>query len=94
MLHHWFGRDHLIGAAGLQIPFRYYFCQREAIETLVYLYEVRGIRSLTSVEMSPCQLNGTVRFQRCREAAAQCGEAFINESERADLIGRNEKREG
>ncbi len=47
LLHHWFGRDHLIEAGGQQIPFRYYFCQREAVETLIYLYEVRGIRSLT-----------------------------------------------
>jgi type III restriction enzyme len=47
LLHHWFGRDHLIEAGGQQIPFRYYFCQREAIETLIYLYEVRRIRSLT-----------------------------------------------
>jgi type III restriction enzyme len=28
------------------VPFRYYFCQREAIEALIYLYEVRGIRRL------------------------------------------------
>jgi type III restriction enzyme len=48
LLHHWFGRDHLIETSGgLRIPFRYYFCQREAMETLIYLYEVRGIRSLT-----------------------------------------------
>jgi type III restriction enzyme len=48
LLHHWFGRDHLIEASGgLRVPFRYYFCQREAMETLIYLYEVRGIRSLT-----------------------------------------------
>ncbi len=48
LLLHWFARDHLIDAAnGERIPFRYYFCQREAIETLIYLYEVRGIRSLT-----------------------------------------------
>jgi len=47
LLHHWFGRDHLIEAGGLRVPFRYYFCQREAMETLIYLYEVRGIRSLT-----------------------------------------------
>jgi predicted ABC-type ATPase len=46
LLHHWFGRDHLIETGGQPIPFRYYFCQREAIETLIYLYEVRGIRSL------------------------------------------------
>ncbi len=48
LLHHWFGRDHLIETSGgARVPFRYYFCQREAMETLVYLYEVRGIRSLT-----------------------------------------------
>ena len=48
LLHHWFGRDHLIEASGgMRVPFRYYFCQREAMETLIYLYEVRGIRSLT-----------------------------------------------
>ncbi|MDD2765388.1 MAG: DEAD/DEAH box helicase family protein [Opitutaceae bacterium] len=50
LLHHWFQRDHLVTLAdGTQTPFRYYFCQREAIETLIYLYEVRGIRSLYSL---------------------------------------------
>ncbi len=48
LLHHWFGRDHLIEAGGGQrVPFRYYFCQREAMETMIYLHEVRSIRSLT-----------------------------------------------
>lgn len=37
LLHHWFGREHLIEAGGQRIPFRYYFCRREAIETLIYL---------------------------------------------------------
>ena len=47
LLHHWFARDHLIEiSGGGRVPFRYYFCQREAIETLIYLYEVRGVRSL------------------------------------------------
>ena len=42
LLHHWFERDHLIETSGgLRVPFRYYFCQREAIETFIYLYEVR-----------------------------------------------------
>ena len=31
------------------MPFRYYFCQREAMETLAYLYEVRGIRTLSAL---------------------------------------------
>jgi len=36
----WFDEDHLVGTR----PFRYYFGQREAIETLVYLYEVKKNR--------------------------------------------------
>ena len=28
-----------ISGSGQRVPFRYYFCQREAIETLIYLYE-------------------------------------------------------
>ena len=47
LLHHWFGRDHVLDLGGGQrVPFRYYFCQREAIETLIYLYEVCGLRAL------------------------------------------------
>ncbi len=47
LLHHWFQRDHLVTLTdGTQAPFRYYFCQREAVETVIYLYEVRAVRSL------------------------------------------------
>jgi type III restriction enzyme len=50
LLHHWFQRDHLIDVGGNErLPFRYYFCQREAIETLIYLNEVRGLTTLSSV---------------------------------------------
>lgn len=50
LLTYWFERSHLISARdGGQIPFQYYFCQREAIETLIYLYEMRGIRSLAAM---------------------------------------------
>lgn len=45
LLHHWFATDHLTeGADGTLAPFRYYFAQREAVETVVWLYEVRRIR--------------------------------------------------
>ena len=37
----WFEEDHLLPAG---TPFRYYFCQREAVETTVYLFEVQGIK--------------------------------------------------
>jgi len=40
LFEYWFQEDHDI--PGFPIPFRYYFCQREAIETLVWLVEVAG----------------------------------------------------
>jgi type III restriction enzyme len=45
---HWFGRSHSMETdKGLPFEFRYYFCQREAIETFVYLMEIRGITRLS-----------------------------------------------
>jgi len=50
LLNHWFERSHQIsGQDGENIEFRYYFCQREAIETLIYLKEVRGLETLSQV---------------------------------------------
>ena len=43
LLRHWFESDHL-NAAGEE--WLYYYCQREAVETLIYLYEVMRARSL------------------------------------------------
>jgi type III restriction enzyme len=41
----WFETDHLIEQAdGAQTQFRYYFAQREAVETVIWLYDVRGAR--------------------------------------------------
>ena len=39
---YWFEEDHEVH--GFDVPFRYYFCQREAIETLVWLVEIAGQR--------------------------------------------------
>lgn len=39
---YWFEEDHDV--SGFSAPFRYYFCQREAIETLVWLTEIAGER--------------------------------------------------
>ncbi len=59
LLYHWFERDHMIETpTGENIPFRYYYCQREAVETMIYLYEVRGIRSLSS---TICEFGGADR---------------------------------
>ncbi|MEJ7796580.1 MAG: DEAD/DEAH box helicase family protein, partial [Nocardioides sp.] len=46
LLEHWFLDEHQ-GADGL--PFRYYFAQREATETIVYLYEVARSRTLADM---------------------------------------------
>ena len=38
LFEYWFEEDHAV--LGFPIPFRYYFCQREAVETLFWLIEV------------------------------------------------------
>lgn len=43
LLQFWFEDDHHLPWGE---PFRYYFCQREAVETLVYLHEVLGHRDV------------------------------------------------
>lgn len=44
LFEYWFEEDHEV--PGLGVPFRYYFCQREAIETLAWLVEVAGERDV------------------------------------------------
>ncbi|MFT3991402.1 MAG: DEAD/DEAH box helicase family protein [Luteolibacter sp.] len=45
LLNHWFNRSHQVGGN----EFRYYFCQREAVETFIYLKEVRKLECLSQV---------------------------------------------
>ncbi len=50
LLAHWFARPHKCSTpSGDQYDFQYYFCQREAIETLIFLKEVRGIDRLSQL---------------------------------------------
>lgn len=49
LLSYWFDREHTVGSNGDSKEFRYYFCQREAIETLIYLKEVRRLDRLSQV---------------------------------------------
>jgi type III restriction enzyme len=50
LLDHWFNRSHQrTTPAGEDFEFRYYFCQREAIETLIYLKEVRKLDCLSQI---------------------------------------------
>ncbi len=49
LLNHWFGGPHDRSEYGGPPEFRYYFCQREAIETLIYLKEVRKLECLSQL---------------------------------------------
>jgi type III restriction enzyme len=50
LLNHWFNRAHRkVTPDGEEFEFRYYFCQREAVETLIYLKEVRRIECLSQI---------------------------------------------
>lgn len=45
LLRWWFEAEHLIEQAdGTQQPFRYYYAQREAVETVIWLHDVRKVR--------------------------------------------------
>ncbi len=50
LLQHWFQNEHLVKTdAGEVIPFRYHWAQREAIETFIYLYELRRVRNVAEL---------------------------------------------
>jgi type III restriction enzyme len=50
LLMYWFQTEHLISDDdGNSILFRYHWAQREAIETIIYLYELRRIRSMAEL---------------------------------------------
>ena len=53
---YWFEEDHDV--PGFDAPFRYYFCQREAIETLAWLVEVAGQRDTRAL----IRAHGTIFF--------------------------------
>ena len=45
LLNWWFKEPHLLPQANSSMePFQYYFAQREALETIIYLYDVAGVK--------------------------------------------------
>lgn len=50
LFEYWFDEDHEV--TGFSVPFRYYFCQREAIETLVWLVEIANERDAKALIQS------------------------------------------
>jgi type III restriction enzyme len=60
LFEYWFDEDHEV--ADFPVPFRYYFCQREAIETLVWLVEIAGERDAQKLIQSHATKFKKVRF--------------------------------
>lgn len=59
LLKWWFETDHLLEQAdGAQTEFRYYFAQREAVESVIWLYDVRGARD--KYDLMRCDASGAV----------------------------------
>ena len=54
LLEYWFEEDHDV--PGFQVPFRYWYCQREAIETLIWLVEIAGERDAQDLIRSYAQV--------------------------------------
>lgn len=50
LLTYWFETEHQVSdSEGNSVPFRYHWAQREAIETIVYLYELRNVRNVAEL---------------------------------------------
>jgi type III restriction enzyme len=64
---YWFEEEHEI--SGFNVPFRYYFCQREAIETLVWIIEIAQQRDVQTLIQQYSTIykkdlfNDTIAFQ-------------------------------
>jgi len=48
LLEYWFGEDHMVDGK----PFEFWNCQKEAIESLIYLYEVSKLHKLSDLKRS------------------------------------------
>jgi len=51
LLDYWFNTDHMVKDAesGESYPFRYHWAQREAIESIIYLHELRNVRNTAAL---------------------------------------------
>ena len=90
LFHFWFDEDHILSNG----PFGYYFCQREAIETVVYLHQVGGFRDTfdlisafgEDLETGPLELGVTSRGGRkVRRLVPELGQVVEQDLPRENL---------
>lgn len=70
LLNYWFKNDHRVNGG----PFSYYHFQREAMETLIYLYEVAQVRRFKDLvgEYAPLGMKDTLRLLQYDDYARYC----------------------
>lgn len=70
LLNYWFKNDHRVNG----LPFKYHYFQREAMETLIYLYEVAKVRRFNNLigEYAPIGLKDTLRLLQYDDYARYC----------------------
>ncbi len=71
LLNHWFHSDHKLRTGG---EFRYYAAQRQAVESLIYVYEVAKIRDLVTLyrRFIPADLRSSIRLPQHDSFARYC----------------------
>jgi type III restriction enzyme len=98
LFEYWFDEDHEV--PGFGVPFRYYFCQREAIETLAWLVEIAGERDAQKLIQAHATkfkkdlLTGNIVFQTTMNGRRQL-RRYVPELERdgeQDLPPENLRR--
>jgi len=67
LLYFWFYNDHRIN----QERFHYWFCQREAVETLIYLYEVKKYKDLEEVLLAYIDKSQEIKIVKDQEKKRQ-----------------------
>ena len=71
LLNHWFHSDHKLKTGA---PFSYYAAQRQAVESLVYVYEVEQVRDLSTLyrRFIPADLRSYIRLPQHDSFARYC----------------------
>lgn len=88
LFEYWFEEDHEV--PGFPVPFRYYFCQREAIETLAYVVEIAQNRDVKDLIRKYAKiyrkdhLSDSVSFQETMDGRRQI-RRYVAELEAEDV---------
>lgn len=85
LLQYWFEDEHTV--RGFNAPFRYHFCQREAVETLIWLVEINANRDAVALIKScgekyqPQSVLQNISFQTATDGTRQVVR-YVEEAER------------